>query len=186
MVRANLCPPAIERQFHKLTRRGIRALIVSGSYAKAGVDPTKLGIDHFFIKRAQLKEKPILELEGIAFQRSLLEKNNKVIASELGNQKGDVELPTYSKLDRQVQHILCKRYARGASMLYKHLDIISPYLTEDELLVSTRNTGMAEKILSYLQTDESYFIAVGALHLVGPNSIITLLEEAGHTVTRVF
>jgi uncharacterized protein YbaP (TraB family) len=53
-------------------------------------------------------------------------------------------------------------------------------------LIDQRNRNMAKKIKGYLDTNESYFVLVGAAHLVGPMSIIALLQRAGFSGTRLY
>jgi uncharacterized protein len=52
-------------------------------------------------------------------------------------------------------------------------------------LVDGRNPGMADAI-ERLHADVSVFAAVGALHLVGPQGLPTLLRTRGFTVIRLF
>jgi uncharacterized protein YbaP (TraB family) len=54
---------------------------------------------------------------------------------------------------------------------------------EKSLLV-TRNLGMRDKALAFLEEGNA-FIAVGGLHLPGRQGLVTLLREAGYTVTAV-
>jgi uncharacterized protein YbaP (TraB family) len=54
---------------------------------------------------------------------------------------------------------------------------------EQSLLV-TRNLAMRDKALGALQ-EGSAFVAVGALHLLGKQGLVTLLREAGYTVTAL-
>ncbi len=49
-----------------------------------------------------------------------------------------------------------------------------------ELLISGRNIKMTVKIEEYLETEATYFIVVGAGHLVGEDSIIRLLHDTGN------
>jgi uncharacterized protein YbaP (TraB family) len=51
-------------------------------------------------------------------------------------------------------------------------------------LLTTRNLGMRDGALPYLAEGEA-FIAVGALHLPGKHGLVSLLREAGYTVTAV-
>jgi uncharacterized protein YbaP (TraB family) len=51
-------------------------------------------------------------------------------------------------------------------------------------LLSDRNVRMRDAAEPLLQ-DGSAFIAVGALHLVGPTGLVALLRERGYTVTAV-
>jgi uncharacterized protein len=47
-----------------------------------------------------------------------------------------------------------------------------------------RNLRMVRRIIPYLEQGNS-FIAVGALHLAGPQGIVTLLEDKGYTTESV-
>ena len=44
---------------------------------------------------------------------------------------------------------------------------------------------MRDKALGYLAEGGNAFIAVGGLHLPGKQGLVTLLREAGYTVTAV-
>lgn len=56
----------------------------------------------------------------------------------------------------------------------------------EEMLLYSRNIRMADRVASYLEEGEgSYFIVVGAAHLLGEGSIIALLREAGYEVHEV-
>lgn len=54
-------------------------------------------------------------------------------------------------------------------------------------MLQDRNVLMAEKIDAFLKDgkNETYFVVVGALHMVGEHGLVTLLEGKGYTVTRV-
>ncbi len=52
-------------------------------------------------------------------------------------------------------------------------------------LVDERNRRMAQRVLPYLN-DGGAFVAVGALHLPGPQGLIALLRQAGWRVTAVY
>ena len=47
-----------------------------------------------------------------------------------------------------------------------------------------RNRRMVHRILPYLEQGNS-FIAVGALHLAGPQGILSLIRQQGYTVESV-
>ena len=48
-----------------------------------------------------------------------------------------------------------------------------------EAMFDRRNYAMTDQIGAYLHGSESYFVVVGAGHLVGPKGIIALLEQRG-------
>ena len=52
-------------------------------------------------------------------------------------------------------------------------------------LVTDRNRRMVQRMLPSLK-EGSTFVAVGALHLPGPEGILSLLERKGYTVTKVY
>ena len=73
------------------------------------------------------------------------------------------------------------------------LDVLAEDLTEDfaafpelyDALVVDRNTAWIEEIERLLGDGQRYLIVVGGLHLVGQDSVISMLIERGHTVERI-
>lgn len=57
-----------------------------------------------------------------------------------------------------------------------------PHLAQ--ALLYDRNEKWVPQIESLLDEPGHHFVAVGAGHLVGENSVIDMLREAGHEVTR--
>lgn len=56
------------------------------------------------------------------------------------------------------------------------------YAAFDEAMVKARNRTMAERALPILRKGNA-FIAVGAMHLPGPDGLVELLRKQGYTVT---
>ena len=54
-----------------------------------------------------------------------------------------------------------------------------------EKILAARNRNWAEQAVAFLADDEDYFIAVGAGHLVGEDSLIDLLERRGLKARRI-
>ena len=52
-------------------------------------------------------------------------------------------------------------------------------------LIDDRNPAMADGIVNLLKEGNTVFAAVGALHMVGPNGLPTLLRKKGYKVERV-
>ncbi|WP_449396095.1 TraB/GumN family protein [Devosia riboflavina] len=52
-------------------------------------------------------------------------------------------------------------------------------------LITQRNKNWVEQIVTMLETDEEALLVVGAGHLVGPDSVVTLLEQQGFSSERV-
>ena len=51
-------------------------------------------------------------------------------------------------------------------------------------LLDDRNERMASKILDYLSTNKNYFVIVGAAHLAGKNSVVSILNDQGQIGER--
>ena len=52
-------------------------------------------------------------------------------------------------------------------------------------LLDDRNERMASKILDYLRTNKNYFVIVGAAHLAGKNSVVSILNDQGQIGERI-
>ncbi|MCW2309840.1 TraB/GumN family protein [Rhodobium gokarnense] len=73
--------------------------------------------------------------------------------------------------------------AVGRTVMGDDIDM-DAYRVFMDKLVDERNRRMRDRALPELEKG-GLFIAVGALHLPGENGLITLLREAGYTVTRI-
>lgn len=62
-------------------------------------------------------------------------------------------------------------------------DVAAGYAAFEQTMITARNKTMAERAGPILDAGGA-FIAVGALHLSGPEGLVSLLREAGYTVTR--
>ena len=71
--------------------------------------------------------------------------------------------------------------------LSKSLGPDDPEMIEllNDILVVKRNINMSERLSAILDHGNA-FIAVGALHLPGPEGIIRLLENKGYKLTAVY
>lgn len=67
-------------------------------------------------------------------------------------------------------------------------DLVLAPLREDPLIYDTlivnRNKAWLEQFEYFLAEGGTYFIAVGTGHLVGPDSVLKMLEDKGYQVTR--
>ena len=59
---------------------------------------------------------------------------------------------------------------------------LKPLMTK---LLDDRNTAMTAKIERFLQTPKTYFVAVGAGHLVGEQGILSQLRHKDFTVEQL-
>ena len=55
----------------------------------------------------------------------------------------------------------------------------------NKAMLDDRNQGMAQAALSYLQSGDTVFLAVGTAHMLDEMGLVQLLTDAGCTVERV-
>lgn len=140
-----------------------------------------LGIDYHFIQRASGENKPILELESFAQQLGIFD-----MLSEKEQETFLVQ--TLEEIEKGSD------YLNGVIDAWKSgdTDKIDALLNESfktpetrriyQLLFIDRNEEMARKIEGLLNRGGTYFVVVGAGHLVSEQGIVRLLQERGHRV----
>ena len=150
---------------------------------KLGFDPN-YGIDKYFLSKATGKKK-ILELESFDYQINLF--------SQLSDKDQELLLLyTLKDIDVLKQELdrLIQAWTSGDTKGVE--SIVTRSLAEDkrlspiyEKLIYERNRNMASKIEDYLKTKETYFVIVGAGHLVGNQGIIEILKGKGFLVEQL-
>jgi len=70
------------------------------------------------------------------------------------------------------------------ALIYKSLEEAPELEPFFKKLFTDRNLRMADKIAGFLETDSSYFVLVGAGHLVGDDGIVALLKAKEFSVER--
>jgi len=70
--------------------------------------------------------------------------------------------------------------------------ILTRSVTEDsrlspiyQMIIDDRNTSMALKVEDFLKTKETYFVIVGAGHLVGEKGMVETLKKKGYQVDQM-
>ncbi len=150
---------------------------------KLGFDPN-FGIDKYFLSKAE-GEKKILELESLDYQLDLLS----------GFSDKDQELYllyTLKDLNLLEQELgrLTQAWTSGDTKGME--SILTRSVSEDrrlsfilEKLIYGRNRKMVSKIEDYLKEKETYFVIVGAGHLVGSRGILEILKGKGYVVEQL-
>lgn len=140
---------------------------------------------HFQIKGKEAGKK-IAGLETIEFQFNLLFNDTplKRQAEQLTCLLSDTE-KVVNSLERMTTAYM-KQNLNEVKKITEEKDgtICDPLPGEMERINDKRNISWMKKIPSMLK-EESNFIAVGALHLLGDNGLINLLKKAGYKVEPV-
>lgn len=151
---------------------------------KLGFDPN-YGIDKYFLSKAKEKKR-ILELESFDYQLRLF--------SQL-SEKDQELLLLYTLKDIDVlKHELDKLVEAWTSGDTKGVEsTLTRSLAEDkrlapiyERLIYERNRKMVSKIEDFLKAKETYFVIVGAGHLVGSQGIVEILKEKGYLLEQLW
>jgi uncharacterized protein YbaP (TraB family) len=150
---------------------------------KLGLDPN-LGIDKYFLSKAEGKKK-VMELESLDYQIRLLS----------GFSDKDQELfliYTLKDLRTMEQEVsqLIQAWTSGDTQAME--SILTRSVSEDkglspifEKLIFERNRRMVSRIEDFLRTKQTYFVIVGAGHLVGSQGVIGLLGGKGYVIEQL-
>lgn len=149
--------------------------------------PMTMPLDLFFFNRAKDARKEIVFLEEGALQLALLDKwlDARTVKAMLDDPEGG----------KKATLTLMKSYATGDAEAAEKLaqddsEFLKQGRTHDEFVQFTRellldrNASWIAKIDAMAAKGDG-FVAVGAMHLIGPGSVPELLGKAGFTVTRV-
>jgi hypothetical protein len=194
----NHLKPATWQAFQSLIKIGIedvkklKPVLLATAFTvsvatQAGFLP-QYGVDQYFLERVKKGEKKnIVELEGAVFQGKLL--------ASLTDEEGDELLSqtlTELKTGQIVQELteLVNAWKNGDE---KNLEaIFSETASKDigsqkmmQLLLDDRNISMADKIKRLSDKNISAFVVIGAGHLVGSNSVVSLMKQKGLQLKRI-
>lgn len=170
---------------------GLWFQLVSQALIKKTDLSTNKAMDTLLIKDARSAEREIWEVESSDFQYSVLAQ----IPDEYYILALQQSIKTASVSAKQLE-MLYQAWLEGDEELITEMAEASEIreltpekqrLADDyyDKMVVRRNIGMAEKAKEYLQSEKTVFFAVGAMHFLGENGIISLLEKEGFTVEKV-
>jgi hypothetical protein len=155
-------------------------LMLQLEVAKRGFDPAH-GIEQQVADRAAADRKPIVGLETPADQFAVL------AGLPLPQQKRFLlmTLEEAESADARLDELLTAwrtgdtaALARVLSEEFEEFPELYRPLTED------RNRAWVEQLAGLLDDRDDYLVVVGALHLVGRNSVVDLLRQRGYRVTQ--
>jgi uncharacterized protein len=148
--------------------------------AKRGFSP-EFGIEQVLARRAAGDEKPIQGLETTAQQLELL------AGMPMPMQKRflAMTLDESAQIDREIGELVGAWKAGDTAAL---ADLLSDEFDEFpdlyRRLTVDRNRAWVGRIADLLDDRDDYLVVVGALHLVGEDSVVDLLERRGYEVVQ--
>jgi hypothetical protein len=148
---------------------------------KIGFQPER-GVEQYVLGRARAAGKEIVGLETLAFQIGLFD------ALPRAQQQAMLE-QTLAEIDEGAavlgEMVAAWRAGELESLSAELLDEFDAFPGLYETLVTKRNTAWVPPLESMLADGRRHLVVVGALHLVGPDSVIELLQQRGHDVERL-
>ena len=144
----------------------------------AGFKPEH-GVDKHFFDRAKKSGMPHRALETLAFQFDRLDQLSPVLQEALLRS-------TIEEIDAQVSSIksMAEAWSRGDVAAIEKL---VPAATAPELhqrLLVERNAAWVSAVDDCVKQQTPCFIVVGAAHLVGPDSLVAMLQKKGYKVEQ--
>jgi len=157
--------------------------LVSLEALKLGFDPN-YGVDRYFLEKAAERKK-ILELESLEYQFKLFSAlSGKDQESFLLYIVKDIKV-LEQELDKLVKAWTTGDEKGIESIMTRSIKEDKRLIPIYEKLVVERNRKMVSKIEEYLKEKETFFVIVGAGHLVGNQGIIKLLKGKGFLLEQL-
>lgn len=157
---------------------------------EGGAEAATLGIDMYFLTIAMLTGKPVAELEGIIYQAELFNSLSPAMQEEYLNSVLDEVLNPESSEGSKSADLLklwSKQWYQGdiEGFASSYSDAVGEEKGEfEQMLFGKRDQDMAEKLKELLEKDGNmtYFVVVGAGHLVEEDTVIDQLRDKGYKV----
>ncbi len=169
-------------QFLERFKPWFAAITVALQHAQANGFSPALGVDFTLMAKARATGKPVQGLERAEEQLAMLsshppEVQEQMLADTLRqieelNELWDSMIAAWSSGDEAALDKLMVDGMRELPELY-------------QVLLVNRNHNWVPRIKVLLNTSGQHFVAVGAAHLVGKDSVIAMLEAEGYSAERV-
>ena len=161
------------------------SLLVFSEWARLGYQPEQ-SVDAYLLRKARAAFKPVVEIEGIDIQTRLIEsltdaENRAIFAGTLTALESGL---TGEQISGMVGAWQRGDAARMLTVAQKYNEGVEGAAAFEQKFVWSRHDAMLAKILRYLDSRERHFVAVGALHLAGPNGLVELLKKRGYIVRQ--
>lgn len=146
-----------------------------------GFDPS-WGVETQFMSKARTDGKTISGLETLEQQLSFLDQLDASTQEQFLLQS----LEDAAIIEQQVDSIVSAwRAGDGAALEALMLEDLNAAPKLADALLVQRNRNWISQIIRLLDQPDNYLVIVGAMHLVGPDSVVTMLEERGLDVIQL-
>ncbi len=143
---------------------------------------SRYGQDRYFTYRATSSKKPIVEIEGLAYSKMIADQINYSLSETILE---GIPFDLYQAQQDQLASYQAIKSGDVAAASAQMAAIRAQSEALTAIYWDERNQHMKAQILSWMQTDSQYFVAVGAGHVLGESGLIELLESSGCIVSQV-
>ncbi|MBD3920543.1 TraB/GumN family protein [Paenibacillus sp. PR3] len=148
----------------------------------------ELGIDQYLMQQALKSSKPIVQLETAEQQYGLFDNLSADLQESLLVDAIKAYNDPSSGEDQNAVDALLNMWKTGDETTLLTLTNAQQNVDHEyyQAFIADRNKGMTNKIEGFLNSTEhkTYFVAVGSLHMIGDDGIVTQLTKDGYTVEK--
>lgn len=147
------------------------------------------GIEMVLLEQAKVSAKPVVSLETADYQIGLFNALDAVQQEQYLRET--LQALKSGKMERQSRELM-DAWGRADSPALEMLlqqELSAPTVTADftrRVLLDQRNPLLTAAIQNLIDAETTSFIAIGMLHLVGPESVPKLLEKHGYRVEKLY
>lgn len=170
-----------EATFDTFTPGMVYLLLGSLEAARAGAKP-ELGLETIYFEKSKRDGKKSRGLETAAYQMSRFNEFDIATVETLLNDSLDEVDEGVDTFDSIINAWHAGKAEELASLIVDRTET-NPEL--QEILLTDRNRNWVPEIEKGLATDQDIMFIVGAAHLVGKDSVISLLREKGYVVSQL-
>jgi uncharacterized protein YbaP (TraB family) len=158
----------------------VAVMLLQTDLARRGFS-SEFGVEQVVARQAATDGKPIAGLETPQQQFAIL----AGLPMPLQKRFLLMTLEDSEQFDAELRDMLAAWTAGDTQRLARVLgDEFDDFPELYRPLTEDRNRAWVPQIVDLLDDEDDYLVVVGALHLVGPNSVIDLLQKRGLTVTQ--
>jgi len=166
----------------------IATMLGINEYASQGY-LSQYGVDSTLANLAKSSNKRLVELETAEAQLALL--GNLSTAEQVQFLQDSVdEIQDPGRAQRSLDLVKLWRNGDidGLAAMLAEMNAEDSFASKfmQSALLDGRNPGLADGIAKLTAAAGNPFVAIGMLHLVGPNSVLAILQQRGYSVKRVY
>ena len=160
-------------------------LVLSELTSSKNAYDAKLGVDLYFLKKAKDRKMLIVELETAVFQLDLLSGISPEVQLLLLDATAEGLSDNVDETDKLFKYWKAGDAKGMTDYIFSDLKKYPKLKPFYYALFDDRNIRMAKKIDKLLKKKHTYFVVVGAGHLVGKTGLVELMKKRGYKTRQL-